>query len=145
MNDLAFQLGPLDDGRLQIRTVVPVVDGVSLVDLVEEFERSRGYEPIGGYGGLVPEFYRFGPLDDYYLGGEEYRGGAQRPLLGCGCGEWGCWPLMATIEADDTVVCWRDLAQPLREARDYSDFGPFEFGRDKYEQAVSKLVAEFTE
>ena len=142
VNDIAFAIEPLDDGRQSVRSVLPVVDGVSLADLVEEFERSWGYEPAGGYGGLVPEFYSFGPLDDYYLGGGEYRGGPRRPLLGCSCGEWGCWPLMVTIEASEGVVRWRDLAQPHREERDYAGLGPFQFDRVDYERAVSGVMSE---
>lgn len=34
--------------------VTPVVDGVSFVDLVGSFEEQRGYDPPGGYSGLVP-------------------------------------------------------------------------------------------
>lgn len=47
-------------------------------------------------------------------------------LLGCECGEPGCWPLMARVEVGAEQVAWSDFEQPHR--RDnwaYAGFGPF--------------------
>lgn len=54
------------------------------------------FDPVGGYGGLIPESFNFGTLDRYFLGDFEPNsyfaeiGGVY--LLGCDCGEVGCWP-----------------------------------------------------
>jgi len=31
-----------------------------MTDLVAVFEKSRNFEPVGGYGGLVPQLFRYG-------------------------------------------------------------------------------------
>jgi hypothetical protein len=77
--------------------LTPVVDGRPLTELVAEFESRQGYSPAGDYAGLVPDHFRFGDLPRYFLG----QGDGQWPkpgyawLLGCDCGEVGCWPLEA--------------------------------------------------
>lgn len=123
--------------------IVPMVNGCSLIDLVADFETSRGWELAGDYSGLVPASFRFGDLTRYYLG----RAARQWPepgrawLLGCDCGEVGCWPLDARIEVTDDLVMWQDFQQPHRPERDYRSFGPFVFGRKEYDRAVADAVA----
>jgi hypothetical protein len=123
--------------------ITPLVDGRPLPELIADFEAGRGYRPAGGYWGLVPENLRFGDLTRYYLGQEN----GQRPdpsnvwLLGCNCGEPGCWPLRARILVEPETVTWTDFTQPHRPERDYSDFGPFVFEREQYENAVRRAVA----
>ncbi|TXS32009.1 hypothetical protein EAO70_00830 [Streptomyces sp. adm13(2018)] len=51
-----------------------------------------------GTASLVqPEFCRFGPMQDHFLGRSTNAMGPKTPVLGCECGEWGCRPLMARI------------------------------------------------
>lgn len=124
--------------------VVPTVDGVSLTDLVHRFERDAAIETReSSYGGLIPSYFRFGPMDQHYLAGETaFRTDRGKvPLLGCDCGEWGCWPLKARIEATPTDVRWDEFEQPHRPQRDYSTFGPFVFSREQYDRALAGLVA----
>jgi hypothetical protein len=59
---LAFVVEPRSDDEPAI-SIVPVVNGVRLAGLIEEFERARMYEPSGGYAGLVPDHFNFGPLE----------------------------------------------------------------------------------
>ncbi|MBO0826031.1 MAG: hypothetical protein J2P27_19575 [Actinobacteria bacterium] len=122
--------------------LTPVVDGSPLTELAAEFESRRGYSPAGGYAGLVPAHFRFGDLVQYFLGQENgqwpRRGYAW--LLGCDCGEIGCWPLEARIITDPETVTWTDFVQPHRRARDYQSFGNFVFGRAAYERAVREAV-----
>jgi hypothetical protein len=124
-------------------TLTPVVDGRSLTELVGEFESRQGYSPAGGYAGLVPGNFRFGDLPRYFLGQEE--GQWPKPgyawLLGCDCGEAGCWPLEARIVTDAETVTWTGFAQPYRRAWDYQGFGDFIFDRAPYEHAVREAVA----
>lgn len=55
-----------DDGPL---VIVPLIDGVPLTELIDRFEMSAGMQPAGcAYGGLIPEFFRFGPMEDHFHG-----------------------------------------------------------------------------
>lgn len=118
--------------------VVPTIDGVELLDLRHGFEQQSSMETIEtSYGGLIPSFYRFGPMAQYFLNNDH-----RVPLLGCECGEWGCWPLLATVEDRGDKVSWSDFEQPHRLERDYSSFGPFTFSRSPYVEALIGLDRE---
>jgi hypothetical protein len=95
---VSFVIEPLSNDE-PVPSILPVVDGVRLTDLIAEFERARHYEPTGGYAGLVPSFFRLGRLDEYFMGvnAEPVVAGGRYYLLGCECGEAGCWPLEARI------------------------------------------------
>ena len=99
--------------------------------------------PAGGYGGLVPAFFRYGPLDAYFLGQDQGNPDRRTWLLGCDCGEVGCWPLAAHIDTDDDAVVWKEFAQPHRPTWNYSGFGPFTFERASYEAAVAQPCRTF--
>lgn len=58
-------------------------------------------------------------------------------LLGCQCGEWGCWPLTARIEVTDEVVRWSGFRTGHRDW-DLAALGPFEFDRARYERAIGR-------
>lgn len=123
--------------------LTPVVNGTLLTELIAEFETRQGYSPAGGYAGLVPAHFRFGDLVQYFLG--QNNGQWPQPgyawLLGCDCGEVGCWPLEARIITGSDKVTWTDFAQPHRRSRDYQGFGDYVFGRPAYERAVREAVA----
>jgi len=139
-NDLQFDYRRRGD--LGVLEVVPRVGGVLLTELIDEFETGAGMRPAGGvYGGLIPGYFRFGPMEDHFQGRSARERGLT-PLLGCECGEWGCWPLLARITATDDLVIWEAFEQPHRPARDYSAFGPFRFDRRHYDHAVEKLGRE---
>ncbi|MFE9675783.1 hypothetical protein ACFYO5_16900 [Streptomyces sp. NPDC006259] len=59
------------------------------------------------------------------------------PLLGCPCGIWVCWPLMAEVGITPTTVTWSAFRQPNRE-EEWGELpmGPYEFPRDAYEAAL---------
>lgn len=138
VDDIRFVLLPrADDGRPEI---VPLVGGESLVEMVDAFEVAAGMDPAGGaYGGLVPGSYRFGPFDQHFLGvGAE----SKTAVLGCDCGEWGCWPLLARISVGDDAVVWDQFEQPFRPKRDYSSFRALRFERRQYGAALESLAFE---
>lgn len=139
---LSFAVEPLSDDEA-IRSVLPIVNGVRFTTLVEDFERAHRYNPAGSYAGLVPDHFNFGPLDEYFMARATsyFVENRRYYLLGCQCGEVGCWPLEAHIGITDGQVCWEDFRQPFREERDYSFFGPFRFDLDQYRQAVSEMVS----
>ena len=141
-HQLSFRISQLTGGA---KVVVPYIDGTSLCDQVAAFEAEHGYDdPAGGYGGIVPEYMNYGPLDDYFLArgvsAARSEGGAQY-LLACECGEAGCWPLMGRITALDARYRWDSFHNPFRMTRDYRAFGPFVFERCEYEAAISQLVS----
>ncbi|MEV6608890.1 hypothetical protein [Kutzneria sp. NPDC051319] len=121
--------------------VVPRVDGVPLTELIDRFETGAQMQPAGdAYGGLIPQFFRFGPMDDHFRGRSTNAMGPKTPVLGCECGEWGCWPLMARVTVTDDVVIWDCFEQPHRTTRDYTGFGPFRFDRRQYDAALHDLT-----
>ena len=141
INQVSFDLHALPSGATSI---IPLIDGTSLIDLITDFEAERGYEELRGrYGGIIPEYMQYGPIDDYFMA----RGvslcrqpdGAQY-MLGCQCGEVGCWPLMATIRSTPSRYEWGEFHNPCRNMRDYSEFGSFVFERLSYERAVRDVA-----
>jgi hypothetical protein len=124
-----------------VEEVVPLIDGREFADIVHEFERANAMETRAvSYGGLIPEFYKFEPLDRHFLGVAESVGtDGKVPVLGCECGEWGCWPLRVRIVVDGARVVWSEFEQPHRETRDYSGLGPFVFDASDYGKALRAL------
>jgi hypothetical protein len=123
-----------------VTEVVPVIDGCKLTDLIHEFERRAGMETRNtSYGGLIPAY--IGPLDLHFLGASRKRDDRSVPLLGCSCGEWGCWPLLARVVATESFVTWTEFRQPHRRERDYSGFGPFSFELRHYKSELVKLLS----
>ncbi|NUT06612.1 MAG: hypothetical protein HOV76_24360 [Hamadaea sp.] len=126
-----------------VHDIVPTIDGQSLLDLIDRFELDSGMRPAGGaYGGLVPAFYRYGQLDEHFLGRENPGLGPKTAVLACECGEVGCWPLMARIHPTGNLVVWKDFEQPHRPTRDYTTLGPFLFDREQYDSALEVLCAD---
>ncbi|MFD0740740.1 hypothetical protein ACFQ1L_01260 [Phytohabitans flavus] len=141
MGRVQFLIRVRDD--LNVHEVVPAVDGALLTDLVDVFELAAGMQPAGAaYGGLIPAFFRFGPLDKHFHGRSTSTMGPKTPLLGCECGEWGCWPLTARIAVTERSVTWDAFEQPHRPTRDYAGFGPFRFERRRYDAALEGLCLE---
>ena len=124
------------------RELVPVVGTRRLADLVTEFETEYGFTPAGGYAGLVLDYYAFGDLPRYLTGDQDPWPGEQVPLLGCQCGEWGCWPMIACVTVTEATVRWSGFRQPHRDSRDYSQFGPYAFPASEYRRAVSAAAAQ---
>ncbi|WP_049797412.1 hypothetical protein [Kribbella flavida] len=61
-------------------------------------------------------------------------------LLGCDCGELGCWSLECRVQTDEQYVTWLGFSQPHRPQRDYDGFGPFTFRRTQYERALQDVA-----
>ncbi|SDC63749.1 hypothetical protein [Nocardioides lianchengensis] len=138
-NALDFEV-TVEDGATAL---VPVIDGRSLVDLIAAYEARRGYEPSGGYGGIVPAHFRFGDLGRYYEAREQRQW--PRPghawVLGCDCGEVGCWPLTTRVTVAGSDVTWSHFSQDRRPSWDYEGFGPFTFDRQEYASVVARAAA----
>ena len=117
------------------------VNGRDLRDLVAEAElpfARREVKPrlAGSYVGLPPEEMflpsrrLLGEPGTYY--DADYADG-RLAVLGCVCGEVGCWPLLVGISVGEDVVTWEDFRQPHGGAWRYGVLGPFVFGRGAYE------------
>jgi len=141
---LSFGIEPLSDNE-PVLSIVPIVNGVRLTALIEEFERGSLYEPVGGYAGIVPTHFNFGPLDQYFMASssDSIFPDHRCYLLGCECGEVGCWPLQARILTSEREIVWEGFKQPFRTERDYSSFGPFRFDLDQYRLSVTELASAF--
>jgi hypothetical protein len=138
VSSIRFEVAPRSD-LSDVLEIVPVDDGELLTDRIHRFENEAGMEKRPtSYGGLIPDHGRFGSLASHFLGATELTSD-RAPVLGCDCGELGCWPLLCHIEANDVVVVWRDFGQPFRPSRDYSDFGPYTFDREAYAAALAEL------
>jgi hypothetical protein len=133
LQTIEFDFRPLYPGAVQM---VPVVDARGLADLAHEFESSAGYKTAGRYAGLVLEHYDFGDVNLYLMGERLPWPGHDVALLGCECGEWGCWPLVARVVAADGVVEWSEFLQPYRSSWHYQGFGPFRFPEQQYRLAA---------
>ena len=141
MSKIRFDVHPRADLGNTLE-IVPAIDEVDLTDLIHAFERRAELETrASSYGGLIPAHYDFGPIDLHLLGAAKGGASGKVALLGCSCGEWGCWPLLARIVATPSSVTWSDFEQPFRKQRDYSAFGPFSFARGEYERALVDLRA----
>lgn len=62
------------------------------------------------------------------------------PLLGCVCGDWGCWPLLAVVTATPSTVTWASFRQPHRQKWGELRLGPYVFARPAYEAALAHPV-----
>lgn len=143
VHTVRFERTPWGDPSSEETELLPYVDGVSLVELVRGYEAAAGYDVPGSYAGLVLEHFHYGDLTAYLRGEPEtsyWRSKGMIALLGCDCGEVGCWPLEAHVVADGDEVVWRSFSQPHRPKRNYADFGPFRFRRSQYDAAVRKVI-----
>ena len=135
------------DSGIQIK-----INGRDLVELVRAVENAFAYKEghaslAGAYAGLPPNDDTC-PPSKHFLGQPSYtnyRYNAKTQVLGCECGEAGCWPLVCLIEAGSTRVKWSEFEQPHRTVQrtknpwGYDELGPFEFDRGQYERALEAL------
>jgi hypothetical protein len=146
MYDLAtvsFSVETFDDNKTVSHAVIPNIDDKPVTELITVFEARQHFKPSGGYGALIPEYFKYGPLDRYFLGDFEpnsyWASKGCIYLLGCDCGEVGCWPLECRIRLDGDRLIWEEFKQPHRPERDYTGFGPFAFDTQRYRLAVTEL------
>ncbi|NUP11779.1 MAG: hypothetical protein HOW73_37505 [Polyangiaceae bacterium] len=129
-----------------LRILINGIDLVELVRLVElPFASAEGSPSIAGaYAGLPPE--EVCPPSRHFYGepsNELLHSRSKVQILGCECGEPGCWPLLCAITVAGEVVRWSGFEQPHRAGRDdrpswpYDQLGPFEFDRSQYDRALA--------
>ena len=59
-------------------------------------------------------------------------------VLGCVCGEVGCWPFRVRITLQEDVVVWDGFEQPHRRTWRYDELRPFVFDRTQYLSALER-------
>ena len=118
------------------------INGRRLQDLARDVEQpfaaAEGKVQLAGdYAGLRPSVMAAG--SKHFLGEpvEVWFEDGDTVLLGCTCGEPGCWPLTARIQVTDTTVTWNDFRNGHRPW-DLSALGPFAFDRREYEDALAR-------
>jgi hypothetical protein len=127
-------------GRGPFAVINLLINGTKLQDLVRTVEQpyanAEGNPSLAGsYAGLA-----VGPASSaiHFLGEpvEIWFGDGDTVLLGCVCGEPGCWPLTARVTVSDTTVTWSDFRTGHRDW-DLSALGPFTFDRRAYETSLT--------
>lgn len=123
LHRMCFEQRPTQQSRTyELRLLI---DGVDLVDLIRPvelpFATAEGNPANAGrYSGLHwPQSMGHVLLLEHYLGQPDpyysYKGRTQ--ILGCECGEPGCWPLVCRIVANARTVEWSDFQQCHRVGR----------------------------
>ena len=124
------------------------VNGRDLADLAREVElpfalRDGQSDIAGSYMGLSPREVLYPSsqlLGDPDLGLSAHET-TKTTLLACGgCGEPGCWPLLAHVHIEEAVVRWSGFEQPYRQQWDLTALGPFTFDRSQYEAALRQPI-----
>jgi hypothetical protein len=135
MNRVEFVLAP-EGGCLAIK-----VDDVPLEEHARRAElpsaEAAGQEHLAGaYAGLTcVDLVRW--PSRHFLGSPTLPGvDGGTVLLGCDCGDWGCWPLSAQVDPTPATVAWRDFRNEHRPAWDLTALGPFAFDRARYEASL---------
>jgi hypothetical protein len=117
-------------------TVVPIIDGASLIALVAKVEQhyvGQSYKEPGSYQGFSID-------DSWRLRSTEI---ATRNAV-LVCGDEAESLIETTIQTGTTTVEWSHFANPLRPDWSYAHLGPFQFDRAQYEDAVAGLSVPLT-
>src|ERR1039457_2609123 len=92
---LSFGIKQLEDYEPGTLSITPLLGGLRLTELVESFEREHGFEPVGGYSGLIPKWFGrtppspppgYGSLEHYFIGKTSHGHGPGLYILDCKCG-----------------------------------------------------------
>ena len=151
VDTLRLEIGKRDDpvdGAVDAVSVF--VNGRNLVDILREVEMPfavREGKPAlaGSYVGLPPEDVflpsprLLGEPTTYY---DHDSPEGKFAVLGCICGEPGCWPFRVEITLRDDVVIWSGFEQPHRSAWRYDKMRPLVFDRAQYLAALSQRPGE---
>ncbi len=145
MDEIRFEIGERDDPvDGMVETVVIFVNDRDLAGITREVElpfaaRDRKPELAGNYVGLPPEAV-FLPSQRLLGEPERYYDdcGGKIAVLGCGCGDVGCWPLLVGITPRGDTVLWEDFEQPHRGHWRHDGLGPFVFDRARYTSALGR-------
>jgi hypothetical protein len=150
VDTIRFEIGKREDPSDGLVDAVNIfVNDRNLVDILREVElpfRAQEGKPrlADKYVGLPPE-HVFLPsprlLGEPVMYYDYDSSQGKIPILGCGCGDVGCWPFWISIKLRDDVVIWDDFEQPHRRAWRYDEMRPFVFDRAQYLSALDRKPA----
>lgn len=143
MDTVAFEIVPIRHGPYTYEAIRILVNGKRLEELARAVElpfaaAEKHPDLAGDYAPLVltdissdPDHFLGTPVASWFEEGDTV-------LLGCPCGEWGCWPLTVQIEIKESTVRWVGFRNGHRDW-DLSGLGPFEFDRTEYLAALTAI------
>jgi hypothetical protein len=144
MDKLAFDVIDVANDGYPYRGFAILVNGRRLEALAREvelpFAKAEGSPDLAGdYSPLALTDIRSDP--SHFLGTPvaTWFQESDTVLMGCPCGDWGCWPLTAKVEVVDGGVRWHTFRNGHRDW-DLSALGPFDFDRAQYEAALTALA-----
>ncbi|WP_387971248.1 hypothetical protein [Glycomyces rhizosphaerae] len=121
------------------------VDGVRLEELARPVELP--FAEVEGKPDLAGSYEGLAAGDDILWPSRHFLGepslsnfdDGDTVLLGCTCGDWGCWPLVADVAVTETAVSWSRFRNGHRGNWDLKELGLFVFDRAQYEAALRGL------
>jgi hypothetical protein len=127
MNEISFVVAPYEFGPGVADGLEPVIDGVSLVDVLKWADGEIWH------AGLVDIEHALRELRDVPAPG------AARvvQVLGCTCSDDQCSPVTATVSATDVAITWSGIHA---RRQTHADIGPFRFSPSDYAAAVGTPV-----
>ncbi|TCZ79361.1 hypothetical protein E0485_05735 [Paenibacillus albiflavus] len=147
MDTIQFKVEYSEDQDAQVLGIY--INGENLVELIRRYENQFDPSIAGGYEGLNIKFLN--NIKEHFTGklNEDdlfyYEG--KTLIMGCNCGEPGCWPILIKVIEEDEVIVWNEFEQPHRNEEsasghwDYSKFKPLRFNRKQYEEQL-KIICE---
>jgi hypothetical protein len=143
MNTIQFKVEKSQELEHHVLNIY--LNNVNLIEFIKQYEVQFEPKIAGGYEGLNTNYldnlyeHLYGNLDENDL--FNYNGKTQ--VLGCNCGESGCWPLLVKITVNDETIVWSDFEQPHRSEDsaggywDYSNLKQLEFDKKDYEEQLT--------
>jgi hypothetical protein len=129
VNEIALLVAPDEFGFGVAAGLEPVIDRVSLVDILK---RAAGERRHAGLTGVRTA-----------LASLRTPGAGRKQVLGCLCGVDSCSGVTVRITVDGQSVTWSDLQHTTRPgATCYEHVGPFVFGLRQYLRALAHPVRE---
>ena len=147
MDTIRFEIGERADPADGLVDAVDIfINGRNFVGILREVElpfAARDSQPdlAGSYAGLPPEdiflpsLRLLGEPTTYY---DRDSSEGKIAVLGCECGDPGCWPLRVKIDLRDDAVIWDGFEQPHRSAWRSDALRSFVFDRAQYISALSR-------
>jgi hypothetical protein len=150
VDTIRFEIGKRDVPSMgTVDRVEVFVNGRNLVDVLREVEvpfavREGKLHLAGSYVDLpseevfLPSPRLLGEPTTYY---DHDSPKGKIAVLGCECGDVGCWPFRVGITLRDDVVIWDDFEQPHRRAWRYDELRSFVFDRTRYLSPLDRKPA----
>ncbi|RUT46595.1 hypothetical protein EJP82_12155 [Paenibacillus anaericanus] len=145
MESIQFKVEHSQEDDYEILNIY--INDENLIEFIKRFEMQFQPNIAGGYEGLNINFIT--DICEHFSGelneNDLFNYGGKTQILGCNCGEPGCWPLVVKITVKDQHIIWSDFEQPHRSEEseggfwNYSQVAPLEFNRKVYEEQLKSI------